>query len=288
MEDIQLENLNVQKLKLRAGEHIDRDTILNLRGTKALVLENMLNTDEEYNSRESWSDVVATAQSRDISRVNVTTWSSLVRHAIDLLRQDINMTKAIVNSEEFRATFKSCLKDICDEIDLKLNSNCPKELYTEAQETDLIKSSVYMSNKNHFIPIIEDEEGITWGLCAVYTGEIIVMLEALLDTIHYMITEYRPDIKDRHVYNTMILTYINREDIIDVQNRALAEDVDEIRSEVSGIDEEIQRLSMAKDLILLQSKVSKLSTALLEIYADINEIQDKYNLPTADEILNNK
>ena len=145
-----------------------------------------------------------------------------------------------------------------------------------------------MSNKNHFIPIIEDEEGITWGLCAVYTGEIIVMLEALLDTIHYMITEYRPDIKDRHVYNTMILTYINREDIIDVQNRALAEDVDEIRSEVSGIDEEIQRLSMAKDLILLQSKVSKLSTALLEIYADINEIQDKYNLPTADEILNNK
>lgn len=288
MEDIQLENLNVQKLKLRAGEHIDRDTILNLRGTKALVLENMLNTDEEYNSRESWSDVVATAQSRDISRINVTTWSSLVRHAVNLLRTDIDMTKAIVNSEEFRATFKSCLKDICDEIDLKLNSNCPKELYTEAQETDLIKSSVYMSNKNHFIPIIEDEEGITWGLCAVYTGEIIVMLEALLDTIHYMITEYRPDIKDKHVYNTMILTYINREDIITEQNRALAEDADEIRSEVSGIDEEIQRLSMAKDLILLQSKVSKLSTALLEIYADINDIQEKYNLPTADEILNNR
>ena len=85
MEDIQLENLNVQKLKLRAGEHIDRDTILNLRGTKALVLENMLNTDEENNSRESWSDVVATAQSRDISRINVTTWSSLVRNAIDIM-----------------------------------------------------------------------------------------------------------------------------------------------------------------------------------------------------------
>ena len=64
--------------------------------------------------------------------------------------------------------------------------------------------------------------------------------------------------------------------------------VGKIISKNFGIDEEIQRLSMAKDLILLQSKVSKLSTALLEIYADINEIQEKYNLPTADEILNNK
>jgi hypothetical protein len=31
-----------------------------------------------------------------------------------------------------------------------------------------------------------------------------------------------------------------------------------------------------------------LSTTLLEIYADINDIQEKYNLPTADEILKNK
>ena len=57
MEDIQLENLNVQKLKLRAGEHIDRDTILNLRGTKALVLENMLNNNQKFTFKHNCGEL---------------------------------------------------------------------------------------------------------------------------------------------------------------------------------------------------------------------------------------
>ena len=285
-----LNNENIKKIVLRANKHLDNDTILSLRGTKALVLEDMSNTDKEYDNRTSWGELLLSAHDRPMG-INVTTWSSLIRNAVDVLKPQISFVCSVFpDADEFKATFNDAVKNICEEIDFKLNSNCPRRLFKEAEETDLIHSTVYMSNKNHFIPIITDENGIVWGFCAVYTGEVIVMLEALLDTIYTLTTEYTQyqDNKDEFPHHTMVITYINREDIADGMHRATAEELNEIDTEVASIDEEVQRLSMAKDLILLQSKVSKLSTTLLEIYADINDIQEKYNLPTADEILKNK
>ena len=289
MENI-LENQNIQKLKLRAGEYIDNDTIYSLRGTKALMLESIDNTDKEYNNREDWGELVIAARKRKswysaIRQIEVTTWSSLVRNAVDILKSQLDITKAVIDSDEFKAVFESCLNDILTRQDFKLNSNCPKRLYKEAEETDLIKSSVYMNNKNHFIPIITDEEGIVWGLCAVYTGEIIIMLEALLDTIHYMITEYRPDIKDTYTFTTFIITYINREDIVDGQHQISGEEQDEINDEIIGIDDEIERLELSKEVIRLQGKVAKMHSLAMEIYSDIEEIQNKYNLATLDDIM---
>lgn len=285
-----LNNENIKKIVLRANKHLDNATILSLRGTKALVLEDMSNTDKEYDNRESWGELLLSAHDRPMG-INVTTWSSLIRNAVDVLKPQISFVCSVFpDADEFKATFNDAVKNICEEVDFKLNSNCPRRLFKEAEETDLIHSTVYMSNKNHFIPIITDENGIVWGFCAVYTGEVIVMLEALLDTIYTLTTEYTQyqDNKDEFPHHTMVITYINREDMVDGQNRVSAEDVDDIKSEINCINEEIQELSMAKDLILLQSKVSKLATSLLEIYADINDIQEKYNLPTADEVLNNK
>lgn len=325
-----LNNKNIQKIVLRANKHLDRETILSLRGTKALVLEDMSNTDEEYDNRESWGELLLSAHDRPMG-VKVTTWSSLVRNAIDIIRPQIDYAKTIVNAEEFISYFDDCVQSICGDSGITLNMNCPKRLFREAEETDLIKSTVYMNNKNHFIPILTDEKGIVWGLCAVYTGEIIIMLEALLDAIYEIFKDYRPDDISKYPHHTMVLTYIHRDYLGDdkhviVPNIELADGAElhrfnnacgvpysaiylngdeqmscEFNSEVDmikcwnrqkglytkldDVDEEIKKLNMAKDLILLQSKVSKLSTALLEIYADINDIQEKYNLPTADEIL---
>ena len=61
-----------------------------------------------------------------------------------------------------------------------------------------------------------------------------------------------------------------------------------VNKEVEHIDNEIQKLSMTKDLYTLQRKVGKLSTSLLELYADIQAIVEKYELPSIDEILGNK
>lgn len=272
-----LKNENIQKLVLRAGQHIDNDTILNLRGTKALVLEFMSNTDNEFNNRESWGELLLSAHDKPMG-INVTTWSSLVRNAIDVMRPQIDIAKAIVNSEEFITVFESCVKSVCEEIDFKLNANCPKRLYKEAEETDLIHSSVYMNSKNHFIPIITDEQGIVWGLCAVYTGEVVIMLEALLDTLHYMFTEYR-NADDTMPYHTFVITYIHRDDIpndqVDVETMETVED----------INNEIQNLQLSKDLLQVQRKIGHINTVTMELFSDIENIQKKYGLKTLDDLL---
>jgi len=272
-----LNNENTKKIVLRAGQHIDNETIWSLRGTKALVLEYMSNTDDEYNNRESWGELLLSAHDKPMG-INVTTWSSLVRNAIDTMRPQLDIAKALVNSEEFIAVFESCLNNILTTQDFKLNANCPKRLFKEAEETDLIHSSVYMNNKNHFIPIITDEQNIVWGLCAVYTGEIIIMLEALLDTIHYMFTEYR-NADNKMPYHTFVLTYIHRDDIIDGQGRL------EAFEKVEDINNEIQNLQLSKDLIQLQKKLAHVNSVTMELYSDIENIQKKYGLKTIDDLL---
>ena len=273
-----LENENIQKIVLRAGKHIDKDTILGLRGTKALVLEYMSNTDNDYNNRKSWGELLLSAHDTPMG-INVTTWSSLVRNAIDVMRPQLNVAKTIIDTSEFMATFKSAVNDICEEIDFKLNANCPKRLFKEAEETDLIHSTVYMNNKNHFIPIITDENGIVWGICAVYTGEIIIMLEALLDTIHFIFTEYK-DVDDKMAYHTFVLTYINRDDIANDQIAV------ETMETVEDINNEIQNLELSKDLLQVQKKLAHINSVTMELYSDIENIQKKYGLKTLDDLLN--
>lgn len=282
-----LNNENIKKIVLRANKHLDNDTILSLRGTKALVLEDMSNTDKEYDNRTSWGELLLSAHARPM-RINVTTWSSLIRNAVDVLKPQISFVCSVFSdADEFKATFNDAVKNICEEIDFKLNSNCPRRLFKEAEETDLIHSTVYMGNKNHFIPIITDENGIVWGFCAVYTGEVIVMLEALLDTIYTLTTEYTQyqDNKDEFPHHTMVITYINREDITDGMHRATAEELNEIDTEVASIGEEMQKLEMTKDLIKVQSKLMQITTLVQQVYADVNDIQEKYNLPKVDDIL---
>lgn len=282
-----LNNKNIKKIVLRANKHLDNDTILSLRGTKALVLEDMSNTDKEYDNRTSWGELLLSAHDRPMG-INVTTWSSLIRNAVDVLKPQISFVCSVFSdADEFKATFNDAVKNICEEIDFKLNSNCPRRLFKEAEETDLIHSTVYMSNKNHFIPIITDENGIVWGFCAVYTGEVIVMLEALLDTIYTLTTESTQyqDNKDEFPHHTMVITYINREDIADGMHRATAEELNEIDTEVASIDEEMQKLEMTKDLIKVQSKLMQITTLVQQVYADVNDIQEKYNLPKVDDIL---
>ena len=277
-----LNNLNVKRIVLRAGEHLSKEQTLNLRGTKALKI-----TQYKVPSKEFGTTIIEDADLNDLisyDSVIVNTWSAVVRNALDMLRDSIKYVNSSLNTADvFIETFNKSLQDICNEMNFKLNGNCPKRLYKEAEEDDLINSKVYKSNKNHLLQVITDETGIEWYMCAVYTQEIVVMLEALLDTVVDMAAEFTPYQENIAEFpqTIFVIEYMERENTVE-------EDEEVITETVEDIDEELQRLNMAKDLLLLQSKVSKLSTALLEIYADINDIQEKYNLPTADEILKNK
>ena len=284
MENI-LDNEHIQKIVLRANHHIAGETVLALRGTKAIRLEDMSNTDEEYDKRESWGELLLSAHDRPMTSVDVTTWSSLMRNALDIIRPQLNYVLHQIGSEEFKGTYEVCLKNILDEVDFRPNSNFPKRLFKEAEETDLIKSSVYMNNKNHLIELFEDETGIKWYVCAVYTGEIIWVLEALLDTI-YELMEYTPyrDKIEQAPHHTMVVTYINREYLTDEQRVADDNEAKEVQDEIDEIDEELQKLQMSKEVLRLQGKVAQMHSLAMEIYDDIETLQEKYGLMTMDDI----
>lgn len=269
---------NVKRIVLRAGQHLSKEETLNLRGTKALRIEqySILGKNLPISVEEMKKGI--TSDSED-----VTTWSAIVRNALDMLRESIRYVNSNINTaDEFIGIFELSLKKICDEMNFKLNGNCPKRLYKEAEEDDLINSKVYKSNKNHLLKVITDEYGTDWYMCAVYTQEIVVMLEALLDTIYAMAEEYTNyrDKIDEFPQTVFVIEYIERE--------TNEEDGEPVVETIEEIDDEIQKLSMTKDLYTLQMKVGKLSTSLLEIYADIQAIVEKYDLPTLDEVLGNK
>lgn len=277
MENIQ-NNENIQKIVLRAGHYVDNDAIFSTRHTKALKLEYMSNTDKEYDNRESWGELLLSAHDKPAG-INVTTWSSLFRQAIDILKPHIKFACSMFpDIEEFKATFESCLKHILEVTEHRLNANCPERLYKRAEELDLIHSRVYMNNQNHFTPIIKDENDIEWGVCAVFTGEVVIMLEALLDTIYTMVTEYTQyqDKKEEFPHFTFVLTYISKKDEI------TEEDIEE---QVDDIDNEIQNLQLSKDLIQLQKKLAHVNSVTMELYSDIENIQKKYGLKTIDDLL---
>lgn len=279
------EEIYAEKLVLRANHLIEKDIILSLKGTKALKLEDMSNTDKEYDNRKSWGELLSPAHKRQMIGVDVTTWSSLVRNAVEILNPQIQFICSVFpDLDEFKATFEYNVNKICEETGINLNSNCPKRLYKLSEEDDLIKSSVYMNNKNHAIKIVADEKGIDWYMCAVYTVEIIVMLEALLNTVYSMATEYTQyrDNKDEYPHHTFVLTYINREDIEEPSIKYKSPDG--VIKTVQEIDNKITRLEMSKDIMKLERKFITLAANMIrEIGDDINNIQKKYNLTTEDD-----
>ena len=133
------------------------------------------------------------------------------------------------------------------------------------------------------LEIFTDENGVKWYACAVYTGEIIWVLEALLDTIYAMYQDMGDVEISKLPHHTMVISYISRDEIADaVDTSNITCDQNDL---VKTIDNELERLKLAKDLITVQGKLSQITTLVQQVYADVNDIQEKYNLPTVDDIL---
>ncbi len=269
---------SLRKMVLRANKHIDKDIILGLRGTKAIKLEDMSNTDIEYNNRESWGELLLSAHDRPMTAVDVSTWSSLIRNALDIIRPQLQYVLSTFGSDQFRAVYENCMNAIFADDMIRANSNFVKRLYKEAEETDLIKSTVYLNNKNHMLEIFTDEDGIKWYACAVYTGEIVWVLEALLDTIYAMYEDMSDENVHDKPHHTLVISYVSREDLI-------KDEADSVQEQIDVIDDELQKLELSKDLIGLQRKMAHINSLAMEIHCDIENIQKKYGLKTLDDLL---
>lgn len=141
-------------------------------------------------------------QSKEIKfHSEVSTWASLVRATVSFLKQNyIDKFLSVCGYVDFETKYTSAISKVLTITDSQPNVNFYVGLY---EDDSYINSSVYMNNKNHKLQICEDEEGNDKYVCAVYTGEIIWVLEALLDVMaEYTVEEpedlyIRIDYKDR-------------------------------------------------------------------------------------------
>lgn len=121
-------------------------------------------------------------------------WANLTRKAMLVLRPIIDEIGQIV---DFETLFNNAIDDITKIIDFKFDNNFSKELYTR---DDFITSSIYKKNINHKIYIMTNEQGERLHICAVYTCEIMCLLQAMIKVISKIynieiIIQYKPKTK---------------------------------------------------------------------------------------------
>jgi predicted DNA binding protein len=255
-----------RKIVLKENTPIYKDKILELRGTKALSVEHFRCDNEAYMNRQSWSEVLSLADKNGgVHRINVTTWSSSVRAIITMLQDSIQKAVKQLGSSAFRNIYKDCLDDILNSTAVIPNCNFTRELYTD--DNHRITSSVYLNNKNHKIKIFTDENGIEYYACAVYTGEIIWVIQALLNTISSInktITTGEPEIVD-----IFIITYIDRAELSELQTRCEhiltpSDNVDP-EEDISECNEDVHTEELERDLISMSLKLKEILMYLYEM-----------------------
>lgn len=93
-----------------------------------------------------------------------TTWAGLLR--------SVNKSLEGWKTGMYEITFNTIIKDVVETYGLSMNYNFSMELYTD---DSFIKSSVYKSNQNHKLEVLNGKY-----ICAVYSGEVVVVLNALV------------------------------------------------------------------------------------------------------------
>lgn len=174
-------------------------------------------------------------QSKEIKfRSEVSTWASLVRATVSFLKQNyIDKFLSVYGYADFETKYTNAISKVLSVTDSQPNVNFYVGLY---EDDNYINSSVYMNNKNHKLQICKDGEGNDKYVCTVYTGEIIWVLEALLDVISEYLKE-EPD----NLY--IRIDYIDRKELIDDEQLEMSE-CEIAGSNKSSIEDNLESLKI--------------------------------------------
>lgn len=107
----------------------------------------------------------------------VKNWADLIRKVIPVLRPKIDEVSAKC---DFETIFNNAIKEIMENNDFKVDNNFSKVLY---QDDSYITSERYKKSTNHKIQIMTNAKGEELYICAVYTCEVEIVLQALIDSL---------------------------------------------------------------------------------------------------------
>lgn len=96
----------------------------------------------------------------------VSTWAGLLRSVCGVIKPIFDL------DDNGGASFNAHLKGLLNTFGLKTNQSFSDKLF---KDDSFVKSSVYKNNKNHCLNVWRD-----WNICAVYSGEVVWVLNALL------------------------------------------------------------------------------------------------------------
>lgn len=128
-----------------------------------------------------------------------TTWAALLR--------SVNKATDIgKHNDVYEECFNDTIRDVVETYGLGMNHNFSMELYTD---DSYINSSLYRNNQNHKLEVVNGKY-----ICAVYSGEVVVVLNALIMSMGL-------DGYDDRV--TLLVSYKRREDVSDVESESVSD-----------------------------------------------------------------
>lgn len=171
-----------------------------------------------------------------ITRKQPTTWASLAREVINSFSYEID--KAVeYNWEAFEIRFNKALKDMIQSWGGKTNTSFSEELFVEPTH---IRSNVYRNNQNSMLEIFRTPMGEPRYITAVYSGEVVWVLNALITALEDFDSWIEIEYISRNDLNN-IVSELDEEDrqlsLDDIpRNNEDALETDETEEEVIGLE----------------------------------------------------
>lgn len=97
----------------------------------------------------------------------ISTWAGLLRSVNNEVKKYRKNTDSI-----FEECFNDAIRGTIEKYGLGMNSNFSTKLF---DDDSFIKSSIYLNNENHALEVWNGKK-----ICAVYAGEVVVVLNALI------------------------------------------------------------------------------------------------------------
>ena len=164
--DNNIENNTKDNIEINVKENFIKNA--EERGDRVLVFSDKGDVvfDTEGFDHTRITDAKLIVEGKIVPLERITTWAGLLRSVNSATKKQRD--KEDVAEECFNGT----IAEVVDTFDLGMNQNFSMTLF---EDDSFIKSSIYRNNQNHALEVWRDKK-----ICAVYAGEVVVVLNALI------------------------------------------------------------------------------------------------------------
>lgn len=220
-----------------------------MEGSKFLgIRPNVFNLDMDgYNYTKVLGLKCFCGNREKLIRKQPTTWASLAREVVNSFSYEIE--KAVEdNCEAFEKRFNTALKEVIGVWGGKTNMSFSEELFTVPTH---IKSVVYKNNQNSMLEIFRTPMGEPRYITAVYSGEVVWVLYALITALE----DYDAWIEIEYIHREDLARELNSINIEESEKQLSIDDIPSNNEDSLEQDENIEDIQGNANLYITLLKV---------------------------------